>query len=146
MRYVRLIFLLLAATLVQLSARAQTFQSAECARGSSRSECTIRIESGLITIVPLSTSPILEISIKASQVLSYDYFSKSAERYFFSNLYHHNFKNRLARNYSFAITWESESGSAETVMVSFKDAKSNKNFYPVMREITGLELGVPRQR
>jgi len=146
MRHIRLFFLLFAANMVQLSAQAQTFVSAECARGSSRSSCTIRIDSGLITITPSSTSPILDISIKASKVLSYDYVSHTAERYFFSNGYHHNFTNRLARNYSFTITWESESGSTETVTVSLKDAKSNKSFYPVMREVTGLELGVPRQR
>jgi hypothetical protein len=146
MRSISLIVSLFAASLVQLLAQAQTFLYAECARGSSRSICTIRIDSGLITITPSSTSPNLEISIKANKVLSYDYFSKRDERYFFSSWYHHNFKNNLERNYSYTITWESESGNTEAVTVSLKDATSNKNFYPIMRVVTGLELGVPRQR
>lgn len=145
-RYTGHIFLLVATSIVHFSAQAQTFLSAECARGSSRSSCTIRIDSGLITIAPSSVSPNLEISIKASNVLSYDYFSKADERYLFSSGYHHNFTNRLARNYSYTITWESESGSIEAVTVSLKDATANKNFYPAMRELTGLELGIPRQR
>lgn len=146
MKYIRFIFLPVAASMVQFSVQAQTFMSAECARGSSRSSCTIRIDSGLITITPSSNGPNLEISIKANRVLSYDYFSKRDERYFFSSLYHHNYKNKLERNYSYTITWESESGNAETITVSLKDATSNKNFYPIMRAATGLELGVPRQR
>ena len=145
MKDIRFLFSLFAACMVQLSVQAQTIMSAECARGSSQSSCTLRIDPGRITITPSSASPNLEISLETSKVLSYDYFSKRVERYFFSNLYHHNFRNNLERNYSYIITWESESGSAESVAVSFKDATSNKRFYPIMRAVTGLELGVPRQ-
>lgn len=140
------IFLLLIGGLLNLKAQAQSFPTAECTRGSSQTPCAINISPELISITPSAASAIPAISIQPNQVLSYDYFRRSSENDSFASGYHHNVIERLAKNYSYTISWKSTEGNPESLIISLNNSNSNKIFYPIMRKATGLELGIAREQ
>ena len=139
------IFLLIIGVLLNLKAQAQSFPTAECTRGSLQTPCAINISPELISITSSPASAITAILIQPNQVLSYDYFRRSSEDDSFASGYHHNVMERLAKNYSYTISWKSTEGNHESLIISLNDSNSNKTFYPIMRKVTGLELGIVRQ-
>ena len=141
----QVIFLLLLGGLFNLKAQAQSFPSAECTRVSSQAPCAVNISPELISITPSGASAIPAILIQPNQVLSYDYFRKSSEDDSFASGYHRSVIQRLAKNYSYIISWKSTTGNSESLIISLNNSNSNKIFYPIMRRVTGLELGIARQ-
>ena len=138
------IFLLLIGILLGPKVQAQSFPKAECTRGPSQTPCAINISPELISITPSAASSISPVTIRPDQVLSYDYFRKSSENDSFASGYHRNVMERLAKSYSYTITWKSAAGTLESLIISLNDSYLNKIFYPIMRKATGLELGITR--
>jgi len=62
----------------------------------------------------------------------------------FASGYHSAVVERLAKNYSYVITWKTETGGSEKMVLSLNNPGYNKSFYPLMRKVTGLELGIER--
>mgnify|MGYP003350220349 CR=1 FL=1 len=83
-------------------------------------------------------------TIKPFQITSYDYFKKTSEDDGFASGYHRDFMDRLAKNYSYTLSWKTDTGAIESMIISLNDANLNKTFYPAMRRVTGLEMGITR--
>jgi hypothetical protein len=124
---------------------AEVIAVAECSYIGRMQPCQIhRTEAGLRIAISSSPSPkILEIN--GQDVTLYGYLRRGEENQYFASGYHRDYATRLAKNYAYLVEWRRSSIASEQVLISFGESNTNRLFYSLMRQLTGLELGDRRE-